>query len=943
MLAWGEARFSWYVLSYAFRSFITHGEHSTTLRKSGGLTNMRHATFSTAAMQSKKDLSRDFFDRPDEPSMVPLHDGEISLPPLTRAQISRASAQAVRQCTPADALYIVNSLHFSMYGHLKEEALRVLDEARRATRLPLQQHVKFTPIDFGQPVSPRLSAHCFLHMLLRRGHSYQAAKFARLMIQNGLRIRTFTMESVVKAVSTTKREGLLAHHHAWSRPPNKYPAQVLIFSQKLFSSPGHEAAFQILRLAREQGQRRSEAMYDTLISACLLQGEIIVAALLFACLVKDWQLRAAARRNKANTEDASRRQMADDEVVRQTALDERLSWVRKHISWDSIVHAPYPEVILLKKITHRIEDTFANDPRPDSDDPELQEALQALAILAALVEEGNIHFGKISPLLRALYNAPKGSTRVWKYRDKKPVSVRAYTYFHEVLLRLVQSLRNPSAMAVPPLDTRSCNSLLHYSLRHRFSPTLATYVMEYMFNERSFRPDIKTFNVLLRSGTTLRREDLSEVAVRIIRRLQGQDNSTTEVNLEPELVVDFTTHGVRGQALSDPRFTRALDRLRYQVLHIPATALNSSVPMKADEATVVGYIAHLTAIGQPYIIVKVLFDILPELASVDHPSWGDLPPEERELPGKRSRRECLKRAVMLGPRFFSVLLNALSKAGKTGLAERVWILAKHAERASWTEGFLPGVEPWYLPVAAYTSMVQSYANETRKGLPKQSLGKDGNIVWVPRSKNYVRGWARLIYRGQKTRQRERRYQTARAMANELLRAMMSGGSAVVRSLIHLEQALPNGYSSSAISVPRPDARFFNAALKLFRPTPWMFARRPRTHPARTRRFLRWAQNKFAVVGLKSTHWDPVLQEIAEAMIQIGYPLPPAFRHLFIGRYNLATEHFRPPITADRSPYLFPRPRHRFRPHALPTSKSRGLPIRHFRPKRHHGPTSSTQS
>lgn len=875
--------------------------------------------------------------------MVPLHDGESSLPHLTSAQISRASAQAVRQCTPADALYIVNSLHFSMYGQLKEEALRVLDEARRAARLPLQQHIKFTPIDFGQPVSPRLSAHCFLHMLLRRGHSYQAAKFTKLMIQNGLRIRTFTMESVIKAVSATKREGLLAHHRAWSHPPNKYPAHVLTFSQKLFSNPGHEAAFQILRLAREQGQRRSEAMYDNLISACLLQGEIIVAALLFACLVKDWQLRAAARRrNQANAEDASQRQIAHDDV-RQAALDERLSWIRKHISWDSIVHAPYPEVVLLKKITHRIEETFNSDPRPDSDDPEVQEALQALAILAAIVEEGNIHFGKISPLLRALYNAPKGNTRVWIYRDKKPVSVRAYTYFHEVLLRLVLSLKNPSAMTMPPLDTRACNSLLHYSLRHRFSPTLATYVMEYMFNERRFRPDIKTFNVLLRSGTTLRREDLSEVAVRIIRRLQGQEGPTAEVNLEPELAIDFPTPGVHGQILSNSRFTRALDRLRHEVLQVPSIALDPSDLMKADEATVVSYIAHLTAIGQPYIIVKVLFDILPELASVDHPSWGDLPSEERGSPGHRSRRECLERAVILGPRFFSVLLNALSKAGKTGLAERVWILAKHAERASWTQGFLPGVEPWCLPAAAYTSMIQSYANESRKGLPKQSLDKDGNIVWVPRSKNYVRGWARLVYRGQKTRQGERRYQTAKAMANELLRAMMSGGSAVVRSLIHLEQVLPNGYSSSAVSLPKPDARFFNAALKLFRPTPWMFARRPRTHPARTRRLLRWAQSRFMAAGLKSSHWDPVLQEIAEAMIQTGYPLPPAFRHLFIGRYSPATEHFRPPITLDRLPYLFPRPRHCFRPHALPTLKSRGLPIKQSRPKRHHGSISSTQS
>jgi hypothetical protein len=38
-------------------------------------------------------------------------------------------------------------------------------------------------------------------------------------------------------------------------------------------------------------------MYDVVINACLIQGEIIVASLLFIMLIKDWQLRQALKKN----------------------------------------------------------------------------------------------------------------------------------------------------------------------------------------------------------------------------------------------------------------------------------------------------------------------------------------------------------------------------------------------------------------------------------------------------------------------------------------------------------------------------------------------------------------------------------------------------------------------------------------------------------------------
>ena len=235
--------------------------------------------------------------------------------------------------------------------------------------------------------------------------------------------------------------------------------------------------------------------------------------------------------------------------------------------------------------------------------------------------------------------------------------------------------------------------------------------------------------------------------------------------------------------------------------------------------------------------------------------------------------------------------------------------------------------------------MQCYANEGRKGLPIRKVVEDGRVIWIPRANNHVRGWARLVYQMQ---QREggastswRRFRAARTMARILLKSMLSGTSAVARALLQIEETVLAAGARIAMPLPKPDARFFNAALLLFRPLPGMYARRLRNSRSRIRRFLRWAHTVYGEFGRKSDHWDVLLQDIAEAMINAGYPIPPAFRHLFIGRYSYGVMGFRPPTKLDRSPFSFPRPRHGFRPHALPTSKTVGLPIRRPPPPRLH--------
>lgn len=875
---------------------------------------------------------------------VPLHEEDQPQRPMTKAQISRSAAQAVRLCTPSDALYIVNSLHFSTFGALRHEFLRVLDETHKPKASSrLSTYIPFKPIEFGEPISPRLSAHCFLHKLLRQGHAFQAARLAELMMEHGIRIRTFTLETMVAALCTAEKASLFSQARNAIRPMNVYDPQQVALHKELFSQPGNEVACRILQHARRFGQQRTERMYDALINACLLQGEILAAALLFSFLVKDWQARSARQRalaaadGQTDSMDAKLDRTTVDHPSIKPGTGSRLK--HTNISWD-LLPLPYPSIHMLSKVTHRIEASFAEDPGPEGGEEYLQEPLQALAVLAMLVEHGQMHTGRLSPIVRAMYSCPKTNHHIRIRHRKGTQSRHAHRYFHQVLLKMVKSLKDPAAMPLPPLDIRACNSLLHYTLRHRLSPSLASDVLEYMVKERKLQPSASTLNTLIRSGTILRRQDISETAVQILSQLGGFEEFGKPLDLLRPKIEVKRIHEERAFPGSD--LSQALDRVRTEPLRIPAALLYSGATLSADEATVVSYISHLTSTGKPHETVRVLWQILPEIALVDHPSWGEMPVSQRKVPIYETDDGWMKRGVMLGPRFFTVVLNALRKAGTTGLAERVWLFAKAAEEASWREDFCPGAAPWYLPVAAYTCMLQCYAAESRKGLPGKALETDTQVLWQPTTRNYVRGWARLVYQQQRSSQRwdvhgtedkRLRYEAARLMARRLFRAMTYGGAAVIRSCLEAGRYADALRGSSTTLPPQPDARFFNAALDLYRPWPGVSLRRPRTTRARWRRFLRWARDMYADEGAMAHPFDELLQEIGEAMVRSGRPVPPGFRHLFVGRFPPATAHNAGPPTLDRTPYVYPRPTSPFRAHALPTHKTRGLPIRRAPPKR----------
>lgn len=357
---------------------------------------------------------------------------------------------------------------------------------------------------------------------------------------------------------------------------------------------------------------------------------------------------------------------------------------------------------------------------------------------------------------------------------------------------------------------------------------------------------------------------------------------------------------------------------------MPPTQLQS-IPnlLQTDLYTLVAWLQHLTSTGNPQLAVDLVFRMFPEMNIEDQPAREDGASDASKLLRERLHEACLRRAVRLGPHVFAALLNALVKAGRTGLAERVWLLAQEAERASWNPGFTADVRPWCLSIHAYTSMIQCYSNEaTRSDRP---LGANATGSGTAVSGPWLRGWARPIYTKQEAlSSRATRHQAGREMASLVFRTALHGVHQVVGSILQMQENTSN-LPELRDCLPVPDERFFNAILSLFRFDRPLQGRTEFVH----RQYLQCSIRTFAKTGKVSQRWTPLLNKIGQAIVDCGYTIPIGYRHLFTGRWPRGTWSFEAPKLLERRPFAFHRnsTRRIFRPYTLPTVKTRGLPVR----------------
>jgi hypothetical protein len=851
--------------------------------------------------------------------------GDIDIPsdhPLTPAQLSRAAAKAVRLACDAgetrEAFYIVNSIRHTHYASKFPSPRRL-----PGLRVPYLTF-KDKRLNLGEGVPSRLPSHALLHSLLRMGKSQKAVRLAWLMMNEGIAVRTSTLRAIAVATinpdlnprqisakdKTTKLQAVISDE--LNVPPSTRFGYI--------PDTGTRVALRLLLKAREQG--RNADMKQRSIEALLRKGEIITAALLFILMIKEWQWRKKFTELLPDSNKPLPISSTADNG--QGPLEALVSRRLDHHSLNRIVDQAGRALM---------EENLTGDLSPDG-----LQALQVIAYLANALDQRMLPSSHLSSLLRIMASIPRTDHKVWILHGRGYYQVHAYQYIHSVLFRLIMRLpsRPPGRYDEDqrfPLNLRSYNVLLQYALRHRLSTELADRILTHMTQERMppLRPDITTYNILIRAGTLTRQSDIVDNAVALLRQIPG--NQGHAIFIKPPLKQGPAIASASSlPCTKEQKACSWLDNLGSEGAN-NLLSRDDVEELKADAYTTVHYISHLTSTGSPYVIAEKLFYILPELTVVDHPSWGHADRAQITAARKLSRRARLERAVVLGPELFTAVLNALSKAGKTGLAERVWRLAKSAERYSWSPDVQKklGIEPWCMPTAAYTIMLQRYAAESRMRPWLRSTAEElarGEKAWVPRTRHSVKGWAQYIIRSRTLAKGYPRYIAAYKMARILHKSMKRGAHDIYRSMNILKALRADNKSwPRNMQAPVPDARFFNAALSIFGNID-SHQRSPRSSRSKQRRLYKRTQATYLNRGVRPAGWNPMLQQVVEEMLETGYPIPPGYRRFFFGRLPAATMQWDGVKELDRRPFAFPRRRHLpYKAYSLVTYKTKGLVIR----------------
>ncbi|KAI0289527.1 hypothetical protein BC826DRAFT_1177301 [Russula brevipes] len=812
---------------------------------------------------------------------------------LTSTQISRASAAAVRISVAHgdfwDSFHLWHSLRWSMHHYHKPGS-------KPTSRPPFRSPTTaFMPIDFGRSVPTRFATHCLLHGLLRAGKAKIAAKLAEQMMAYGEGLHPLSFSILLRQLNPAASPD--ATGTVYDRLRTRTPRQIQSLGPRILEhqnvmprNPLTRLSVLLLTSAREHRWQRTAGMYESVLRACLVQGEILVASLLLALLLEDYHLRCACSRVTAEAE----RVGAQDTIAYvQSRIPEVPSRSFKPLSRRR-------SLFLYQSVAKFLEKHCVH-----VDDPLFPEASQALANLASALDARRIPFTNLATLIKVLYTYPRCQQVVWiTLPSGERQSRNAYHYFHGVLLNLLSSLSDRRSLdlnigQLPAFDLESYNALLNYAMRHRHSLTLANFVIHHMteLREPPLAPSMATYNILLRGSTLMRRNDIAECILRTVWKLTGDQPETSILHSSPRKLqgrnsqLESYSADIQSQRHCH-RIRELLENNRKCELSIP----KPNGPLEPDNTLLTSYIAHLVATGRPEAVATLITRVIPEL----------VPSKEPASPIELNTRwqACVVRGVTLGPHFFAVALNALRKAGLRRFAERVWALARAAETKSLQSN---GTSPWCLSVHAYTTMLQLYAEEERR--------------WrVDRMSSYA----------------EQLGHPFRPRASRGVLSGMRKGLQVFRALPlaadKVRQAALRARKDSrkwkqTPSPPRADAKFYNAALTLIRRQLGMRPRHARPGSRwRWNSVLRKARHHMLLTGRKQRGWTPELEEIAKSLRSSGYALPIGFRLRLVGRDERVTPQDKTDCGAR--PYSFGKPVHtRFASHHIPTVKRKGLPLR----------------
>ncbi|KAG8775158.1 hypothetical protein FRC12_001641 [Ceratobasidium sp. 428] len=385
-------------------------------------------------------------------------------------------------------------------------------------------------------------------------------------------------------------------------------------------------------------------------------------------------------------------------------------------------------------------------------------------------------------------------------------------YFRDILRSTID---NP-----PEIDTRAYNVLINYALSVLEQPLRAQKLVDHMSTIRKppLRITDSTRAIVIRGEVKLREPGL---AARILSHIDARGHST--------------------RLLTNP--------------DPPAQPTPTKLPK--DPHLLAAYIHNLTSLGHPTRVLSFLFKLIPEL---------DLPPP----PSRASFKSATRRALKLGPSVLTSLLNALCKAGKTGLAERVWRLGCAAQSKRPAYG---------LPLAFHTTMLQLYSREARKGLivvsphPSHTAQAIVDIAAVrdpPPTSATAYGWGFATPLPELPNVSP---DTVGRIDSRVRRWLLARHSAAEIYTRHIRPYLPLSSNPHPTLTFTPDARLWNALFDTFGRRANMYVRTHITSRDRSR------TTQMRIRGPK--HADTFIRTILQDMCEcgMGADIPTGWRHL----------------------------------------------------------------
>jgi hypothetical protein len=631
-----------------------------------------------------------------------------------------------------------------------------------------------------QPLSTysRLELHTVIHHLLRAQQPILAAAVISHVATAGIasrprRRRIFASRTLELLFNEIKQEPFARESRSrskWKRltaiktnfTSNQQP--VTTTSHTLTSES--QTLLNLLDSLQDIRQRRPNAMYEILIRQCVGEGRPDVAAKIFVGLVEEWVTEGRVAEG-ADIEDFCEGGGPSEKLEIQLVSDQMAAWWKgvRTWAWPGEVLSPHGRLDLWHPKNLSLGEKMKGFPMPvptspptmvpapdnkllldiiDSLrlDPAKSTAMEHTTSMRALAYLANTVLSRTLPIssLRSLFHAmsatvhrppvyPEGvdpekiiQSDRWAYESftqihlalqsllsAPPMSASSIKYAQSVARAQAGNPGVPphpppaqSGYMLPPLSWTSCIVLLRYGMSRLKMPRLAGSLVAYMkqvFGSGHTAP--AAHNIMLESATRMRDDSMAQIVARplfgdAISEQLSRNNNIIEQSISTS---EPATPAGEHLALGHP---------------------DSRLQPIADERSLTTLITHLNATSQYPLLEKLIYKLIPYL-SLDTKTHARLhatpPPKPQALP------------LSLYP----VILSGLRKAGKTGLAQRVFSLAKLAESelvesTTARHGPSPDAGLPRLSIEAYTHMIEIYANEVRATRP---------------GKEWVKGWKHL--------------------------------------------------------------------------------------------------------------------------------------------------------------------------------------------------------